>query len=286
MDSFFGIIKESFTTEKEFPMKIISICNQKGGVGKTTTAVNLGAALRMNKKKVLLIDLDSQANMSSYLGFDSDDDDREDKNPTISDLIGSNIGMIKEKVTVAECIRHNELNDIDFIPSDIDLAVVQTGLFNTAYREQVLQGILQDDAFKKYDYIIIDCLPSLDTLLINALSASDGIIIPVQAQKFAVLGLQRLAEVYDNVKARTNKPELIGVLATMVDNTNMSKTTVEKLNARYGDKMFETKISKSVEAANSTERMKALPLMKSKLGEEYKQFAKEVEKRCKALKGE
>lgn len=267
-------------------MKIISICNQKGGVGKTTTAVNLGAALRLNKKKVLLIDLDSQANLSSYLGFDSDDDEREDKNPTMSDLIGSNIGLTKEKVSVAECIRHNELNDVDFIPSDIDLAIVQNGLFQTAYREQVLQSILQDEAFQKYDYIIIDCLPALDTMFINALSASDGIIIPVQAQKFAVLGLQRLAEVYDSVKSRTNKPELIGVLATMVDNTNMSKNTLEKLTARYGDKMFETKISKSVDAANSTEKMKALPLMKSKLGDEYKQFAKEVENRCKALKGE
>ena len=257
-------------------MKVIAICNQKGGVGKTTTAVNLGSALQLRGKKVLLIDLDAQANMSTYLGFEPDEDD-----PVIT--MSSLMEAQGRYPTPEEGIIHSEENKLDYIPSDIDLSAVENKLLNAMSRERILDKIIKHEAFQKYDYILIDCLPSLTLLLINALTAADGIIIPVQTQKFALDGLSSLNDVIEQVKESLNeKLELIGVLPTMVDSTNMSKTTIEKLNDRYGDKLFKTQISKSVEAANSSERMIALPLgKKSKLGEEYKALALEVVKRCK-----
>ncbi|MGN0690748.1 MAG: ParA family protein, partial [Oscillospiraceae bacterium] len=137
--------------------------------------------------------------------------------------------------------------------------------------------ILSDPAMQEYDYVIIDCLPSLGILLINALTAANGVIIPVQTQKFALDGLDMLNEIYSQVKNTINREiDIIGVLATMADNTNISKSVIEKLSERYGDKMFDTVISKSVEAANSSQRMKSLCLNKTKLGEEYKALASEV----------
>ena len=129
-------------------------------------------------------------------------------------------------------------------------------------------------------YVIIDCLPSLGILLINALAAADGVIIPVQTQKFALDGLDMLTEIYSQVKTAINpKLEIIGVLATMTDNTNISRLTSERLSERYGDKMFRTSVHKSVEAANSSERMRSLCLNKNKLGEEYKAIAEELTER-------
>lgn len=263
-------------------MKTIAICNQKGGVGKTTTAVNLGSALQLMGKKVLLVDLDPQANMSSYLGFEGDD------NPTIETLIEAQTALTSD--IVCSYIRHSETNELDFIPSDISLSSADIFLLQAINRERKLARILSFIPEDKYDYIIIDCLPSLSVLFTNALSAADGIIVPVQAQKLALNGLDALMQVYSAVKEEVNpKLELIGVLATMVDTTHMSKNTVAALDEKYNKtdpyigKMFKTMISKSVEAANSTEKMKALPRTKNRLGDEYKELAKEVVKRCKTL---
>lgn len=258
-------------------MKIIAIANQKGGVGKTTTAVNLGTALQLTGNKVLLIDLDPQANMSSYLGFE------DDNKATMSDLIMTTannftMGAIKREMpTMEECIRYNETNKVSFIPADIGLAYADACLMQAATRESVLKFILSASSVQEYDYVIIDCLPSLGILLINALTTANGVIIPVQTQKFALDGLDMLNEIYSQVKNTINRDiDIAGVLATMADNTNISKSVIEKLSERYGDKMFDTVISKSVEAANSSQRMKSLCLNKTKLGEEYKALASEV----------
>lgn len=264
-------------------MKIIAIANQKGGVGKTTTAVNLGTALELAGSKVLLIDLDPQANMSSYLGFEGDE------KATMSDLVmttANNFTMGAQKRTMPtmdECIRFDETNKVHFIPADIGLAYADSCMMQAATRESILKFILSDKAVQEYDYVIIDCLPSLGILLINALTAADGVIIPVQTQKFALDGLDMLSEIYSQVKNTiNNRIDIIGVLATMADNTNISKTVIDKLTERYGKKMFKTCIHKSVEAANSSERMKSLCLNKTKLGEEYKALAEEVNERVKA----
>ena len=254
-------------------MNVIALCNQKGGVGKTTSTVNIGSALQIMGKKVLLIDLDPQANLSSYLGFENDD------KPTITHLMMS--AVTGQKVDVAETIRHNEMNNLDFIPSDIMLSNAEVILIQAISREQVLSRILRNPIFQNYDYILIDCLPSLGVLLTNALAAANGLIIPVQVQKFALDGLQSLTDIFEKIKTTINEGlELIGVLPTMVDSTNMSKNTTAALTERYGEKMFKTAISKSIEAANSSEKMIALPLTKHKLGMEYKELAKEVVARC------
>lgn len=256
--------------------KIISIANQKGGVGKTTTAMNVGVALRLAGKRVLLIDLDPQANLSTYLDFDN----TADEGPTISHLMMTAVGQMKKPDNAKQYIRHNELNGIDFIPSDIDLANADFYLSGVISRETVLKRMLTDEITEDYDYVIIDCLPSLGVLLMNALVASNGVIIPVQAQKFAFDGLGMLNNIFGQVRD-TLKPdlELIGVLPTMVDHTNASRRITEKLKESYREKLFDTVIHRATEAIESTDKHKSLCLYKNRLGEEYKSVAKEIMER-------
>ena len=143
-------------------------------------------------------------------------------------------------VNAAEAIRYNKINELDFIPSNINLANADFYLIQAISREKVFSRILSNEQFKMYDYII-DCLPSLGVLLSNALSAADGIIIPVQTQKFALEGLTMLTNIYEQIKDTLNsRLDLIGVLPTMVDNTNISKTILDKLKNMYGNKLFNT----------------------------------------------
>lgn len=249
--------------------QIISIANQKGGVGKTTTALNIAAGLVKVEKKVLLIDLDPQSNLSHYLGFEPDE------KPTISDLMSA--AVTNTKVDIAECIRTSREN-IDYIPSNINLSSADFFLITAMNREQILKKVLNCEATMAYDYIIVDCLPSLGILLINALAASDKVIIPVQAQKFALDGLCLLLDIYRMVKGNINPGlEIGGVLLTMSDNTNMSKAVEAELKNQFKEKMFTTKISRSVEATNSTYAQKSLISSKSsKLGKEYMQVTTEL----------
>lgn len=251
--------------------KIISICNQKGGVGKTTTTLNLGVALRKMGKKVLLVDFDPQGNLSTLLGY-------EDGDYTISHLMMSVVR--EDELDPKEVIIHSEINDIDYIPADVDLAEVEVNLFPALKREAVLKSVLDNDVVKEYDVVIVDCLPSLSMLLTNALTASDYLLIPVQSQKLAVNGLDSLTKVINSVRKHINgKLELIGVLPTMVDGTKMSKDVIALLTERYGDKLFNTYISKAVAAANIAVTNVALPLTNHKLGTEYMALAKEVAER-------
>ena len=181
----------------------------------------------------------------------------------------------------SSCIRTSLENKISFIPSDINLANAESYLMNALSRETVLKRILSKENLKNYDYVLIDCLPSLGVLLINALTASDKVLIPVQTQKFAYEGLESLTNVCEQIKETINKNlEISGIVATMAENTKMSRNTLEMLDKNYKNLMYTTAIHKSVEAANSSERNRSLCLNKNKLGEEYKALAEEIIRRC------
>lgn len=249
-------------------MKIISIANQKGGVGKTTTALNLAVALKCRDKKVLLIDFDPQANLSKYAGH------KADILPTIGDILRSYVNG--SAIDPHTAIRTNA-EGIDYIPSNIHLSTADFFLINALMRETVLKRVLTAPEFSGYDYILIDCLPSLGILMINALAASDSVIIPVQTQDFALDGIDAFLSVFQSVKTLNPDLYIEGVVATMADNTKMSKAVVEALRKRFGNRFYNTYISRSVDATNSTFRQESLVASrKSKLGEQYRALAEEL----------
>ncbi|MEA4895783.1 MAG: AAA family ATPase [Oscillospiraceae bacterium] len=249
--------------------KVISVANQKGGVGKTTTTLNLAAGLVQKGKKTLAIDFDPQKNLSDYLGFEPDD------GITIADLMLS--AAQGTQLDPQPAIRTNK-EGIDFIPSNIKLSSADMFLAQAMFREQTLKHILSSPAFEIYDYILIDCLPSLGILLTNALIASDSLIIPVQAQKFALDGIDALLSAYDFVKNYANHDLTIdGILLTMADGTNMSKAVEEALQERFPNELFRTRISRSVEATNSSYVQASLISSRnSKLGVQYKSLVEEL----------
>lgn len=256
---------------------IIAISNQKGGVSKTTTAYNLGAALSLkHDKKVLLVDIDPQSNLSEYLGYEPDE------KPTMTQLIMTACtGNAITADMVYPAIRHCEPANVDYIPADINLASTETLMSATLSRETILRRILSEDVIYSYNFVLIDCLPSLSTRLINALTAADKVLILVQTQKFSMDGLQSLEALYQQIKVNINpKLNMIGVLPTMVDRTKVSKASLDALSKKYGSTLFETSISKSVEAAKSSENRLPLCMNSSKLGNEYEKLAMEVLSRC------
>lgn len=256
---------------------ITAVANQKGGVGKSTTAYNLAACLTLKHgKKVLLVDLDPQANLSEYLKYEPDGA------PTLTQLVM--IACMGKPLTdelVKSAIRHSETAGVDYIPSDINLANSETLMQTALSRETILRRILSEDNVYGYDFVIIDCLPSLGTLLINALTAADKLLIPVQTQKFSLDGLQALSSLYEQIRTAINpKLSMLGVLPTMVDHTTVSKNALEELHKKYGNALFHTVISKSVEAAKSSENGTPLCMTAHKLGKEYDDLAMEVLSRC------
>ena len=224
-------------------MKTIALANQKGGVGKSTTAASLGIGLSRQGKKVLLIDADAQGNMTQMLGWAQPDE----LSPTLADLMGKII--TDQPITPGEGILvHRE--GVHLLPANIELSAMEVTLVNTMSRETVLKQYLSSVS-DQYDFALIDCMPSLGMLTINALTAADSVIIPVQADYLPARGLEQLLKTVARVKRQLNpKLEVDGILLTMVDNrTVFSREMCQKVRQNYGTRVLMSEIPRSVRAA-------------------------------------
>ena len=228
--------------------KIISIANQKGGVGKTTSTVNLGIGLAKEGKRVLLIDADPQGSLTASLGYEEPDS----INVTLASIMTKVIN--DEEVGLEEGILHHDEN-VDLLPSNIELSALEVSMNNVISRELILKeyiNLIKD----QYDYILIDCMPSLGMITVNALVASTSVLIPVQAAYLPVIGLQQLIRTISMVKKRLNrKLKIEGILLTMVDfRTNYAKDIATKLKETYGSsiEIFDQTIPLSVRASETS----------------------------------
>jgi chromosome partitioning protein len=252
--------------------RVISMCNQKGGVGKTTTTINLGASLAEYGRKVLLVDFDPQGSLSVGLGL----------NPHEMDLTVYNLLMDRE-VQVQEVIVPSGVPGMDLLPSNIDLSAAEVQLVHEVAREQTLQRVLAP-ALEEYDVVLIDCQPSLGLLTVNALTASDGVIVPLECEYFALRGVALLKTTIDKVRERLNpKLEIDGVLGTMYDGRTLhSREVMERLVQAWGDKVFHTVIRRTVKFSDSTVAGEPITTYASTStgADAYRQLAKEVLARC------
>jgi len=217
------------------PARIIALCNQKGGVGKTTTAISLGASLAEYGRRVLAIDFDPQGALSAGLGVSSHD---------VANIYDLMLGTVKDP---HDAIQTTSMPNLDIIPANIDLSAAEVHLVNEVAREQILARVLRKVS-DEYDVIIIDCQPSLGLLTVNALTAAHGVLIPLECEFFALRGVALLVETIDKVKDRLNPAlELDGILATMYDSRTLhSREVLERVVETFGDKVFETVIGRTV----------------------------------------
>lgn len=254
--------------------KTIAIANQKGGVGKTTTAFSLGIALAHNDKKVLVVDADPQANLTTYMGFYDEDNIPVNLSTLIERFIDD------EEIRPEQAILHHK-EGIDLIPSNLNLAMTETNLSNAMSREYAMQKSLEE-LKSIYDYIIVDCMPSLSMLITNALAMADEVIIPVQSQYLSARGMGNLLKIISKVKRQINpKLQVGGILLTLVDNrTKLPNKIREELKEDYGDivKLYDTQIPCAIKTAESTSKGKSIFAYdkNSKVALAYTNFAKEV----------
>jgi chromosome partitioning protein len=250
---------------------IISVFNQKGGCGKSTTCCNLGAYLSRHGRKVLLVDIDPQANLTVSVGIDD-----ETLNKTIYDLLRS---PELKKERILEVIQETSYERLSIIPSDITLSDAEITLSSLMKREEILKRIL-NQIKDRYDYILIDCPPSLGLLSINALVASDQLIIPVSPTFFSLKGVKHLINTFNLVKDNLNsKLEIMRILITLFDGRKkISKDIRNILMETFGDKVFNTIIRADVKIENSQDSL--IPIIyyteKSKACDDYIEFGKEV----------
>lgn len=218
------------------PAAIIAMCNQKGGVGKTTSTINMGAALAAFGRKVLLVDLDPQGALSAGLGIHHDELD-----VTVYNL------LVDNSATILDAIYDSPVDGLDVVPANIDLSAAEIQLVNEVGREQALARALRP-VMKDYDFIIVDCQPSLGLLTVNALSCADSVIIPVESEYFSLRGLALLMDTVDKVRDRLNfKLEVLGILVTMFDRRTLhAREVMERLVEAFGDKVFDSVITRTV----------------------------------------
>lgn len=247
--------------------KTIAIANQKGGVGKTTSSVNIAASLAALEKNVLLIDMDPQSNASTGLGFDT------------KELENTIYEVLVDKINPNEVVLKTEMPFLDLLPSHINLVGAEIELVNVEHRESSLKEMIKKIK-KKYDYIIVDCPPSLGLLTLNALTAADTVLIPVQCEYYALDGLGQLLNTISIVRNHLNPNlELEGVLLTMYDRRlRLANQVVEEVKNHFGDKVFKTIITRNVRLSESPSHGKPVILydILSAGSQNYISLAKEI----------
>lgn len=253
---------------------VITLCNQKGGVGKTTTAINLGAALAEYGRRVLMVDFDPQASLTVGMGVNPNDLDT-----TIYHV------MMQQGVSVDQAILKTDVAGLDLLPANIDFAGAEMQLINEVAREQVLARALEP-ATEAYDVILIDCQPSLGLLTVNALAASNGVIVPLECEYFALRGVALLKGTIDKVQERLNPDlQIVGLLGTMFDGRTLhSREVMATLVDGWGEGVFHTVIRRTVKFSEAT--VAGEPLLAyagdSAGADAYRQLAREVLDRCHA----
>jgi len=251
---------------------VIALCNQKGGVGKTTTVINLGAALAEQGRKVLLVDFDPQASLTVGLGINPHELDT-----TIYHL------MLERSVPLDDVIVKTVVDGVDLVPSNIDFAGAEMQLINEVAREHVLARALAP-ALERYDVILIDCQPSLGLLTVNALAAADGVIVPLECEYFALRGVALLKGTIDKVQDRLNpRLRIVGLLGTMYDGRTLhNREVLRTLVEGWGEAVFHTVIRRTVKFSEATVAGEPLTSYASSSAgaDSYRQLAKEVLARC------
>ena len=222
--------------DRHGPASIIAMCNQKGGVGKTTSTINIGASLAAFGRKVLLVDLDPQGALSAGLGISHDELD-----VTVYNL------LVDSSASILDAIHSSPVDGLDVVPANIDLSAAEIQLVNEVGREQALARALRP-VMRDYDFIIVDCQPSLGLLTVNALSCADSVIIPVESEYFSLRGLALLMDTVDKVRDRLNfKLEVLGILVTMFDRRTLhAREVMERLVEAFGDRVFDSVITRTV----------------------------------------
>jgi len=250
------------------PARTVAVCNQKGGVGKTTTTINLGAALADQGRRVLLVDFDPQGALSVGLGIQPHDIDA-----TIYNL------LMQGDVTAHDVLYKTGVNGMDLLPSNIDLSGAEVQLVHEVGREYVLGGVLEP-LVQDYDVILIDCQPSLGLLTINALACADGVIIPLECEYFAMRGVALLMETIDKVSRRLNTRLTIdGLLATMYDSRTLhTREVLASIVNGFGEKVFHTVINRTVRFPDATVAGEPITSFDSgsMAANSYRELAKEV----------